>query len=66
LHELGYELLPHLPYSPDLAPSDFFLFANLKRMLDGKILSTNEEEIAENDAYFEAIRNRNIKMVSKN
>jgi [histone H3]-lysine36 N-dimethyltransferase SETMAR len=30
LHELGYELLPHPPYSPDLAPSDFFLFADLK------------------------------------
>nr|CAH7727706.1 unnamed protein product [Callosobruchus chinensis] len=25
LHEPGYELLPHPPYSPDLAPSDFFL-----------------------------------------
>jgi [histone H3]-lysine36 N-dimethyltransferase SETMAR len=28
LHELGYELLPHPPYSPDFASSDFFLFAN--------------------------------------
>jgi len=25
----GYELIPHTPYSPDLAPSDFFLFPNL-------------------------------------
>ncbi len=25
----GFELLPHPPYSPDLAPSDFFLFPNL-------------------------------------
>jgi len=24
LHELGYELIPHPPYSPDLAPCDFF------------------------------------------
>jgi len=23
---LGYHILPHPPYSPDLAPSDFFLF----------------------------------------
>jgi [histone H3]-lysine36 N-dimethyltransferase SETMAR len=29
LHELGYELLLHLPYSPDLAPSDYFLFVDL-------------------------------------
>jgi hypothetical protein len=23
--------VPHLPYSPDLAPSDFFLFGDVKR-----------------------------------
>ena len=33
--ELGYELLPHSPNSPDLAPCDFFLFPNLKRSLAG-------------------------------
>ena len=27
----GYELIPHPAYSPDLAPSDFFLFSNLKK-----------------------------------
>lgn len=53
-HELGYELLPHPPYSPDLAPSDFFLFADLKRMLAGKKFSSNGEVIAETEAYFEA------------
>ena len=26
----GYELIPHPAYSPDLSPSDFFLFPNLK------------------------------------
>jgi hypothetical protein len=35
LHELGYELLSHPPYLPDLASNDFFLFADLKRMLAG-------------------------------
>ena len=30
LHELHFELLPHPPYSPDLAPSDYWLFADLK------------------------------------
>ena len=29
LSELGYELLPHPPYSPDLAPSDYWFFADL-------------------------------------
>ncbi|KAM8718816.1 hypothetical protein ACLKA7_001514 [Drosophila subpalustris] len=33
LNELGLELLPHPPYSPDLAPSDYWLFADLKKML---------------------------------
>jgi histone-lysine N-methyltransferase SETMAR len=30
LQELQWEFLAHLPYSPDLAPSDFHLFAPLK------------------------------------
>ncbi|QQP52987.1 Mariner transposase [Caligus rogercresseyi] len=36
LYKLGYESLPHPPYSPDVAPSDYFLFADLKRLLAGK------------------------------
>lgn len=31
-----HELLPHSPYSPDVTPSDFFLFSYLKRILAGK------------------------------
>uniref|UniRef100_A0A131YT73 Transposase n=1 Tax=Rhipicephalus appendiculatus TaxID=34631 RepID=A0A131YT73_RHIAP len=31
LVELGYEVVPHPAYSPYLAPSDFFLFPNLKK-----------------------------------
>jgi hypothetical protein len=34
-------------------PSDFLLFADLKRMLAGKNFCTNEEVITENRAYFE-------------
>ena len=30
-----YELIPHPAYSPDLAPSDFFLFTNLKKDIHG-------------------------------
>jgi [histone H3]-lysine36 N-dimethyltransferase SETMAR len=45
LHELGYELLPHLPYSPDRALSAFFLFADLKKkMLAGKKFSTKKSK----------------------
>ena len=36
LFDLRYEILPHPPYSPDLAPSDYFLFSNTKTWLGGK------------------------------
>ncbi|KAF7283698.1 hypothetical protein GWI33_023194 [Rhynchophorus ferrugineus] len=44
----------HPPYSPDLAPSDYFPFSDLKRMLAGKKFSSNEEVIDETEAYFDA------------
>lgn len=55
LNELKFELLPHPPYSPDLAPSDYWLFPNLKRWLQGKRFSSNEEVLAETEAYFEEL-----------
>lgn len=33
LQELGWEVLSHLAYSPDLAPSDFYLSGSLKDAL---------------------------------
>jgi len=36
IHECGFELLSHPPYSPDLAPSDFHLFRHLKDSLNGQ------------------------------
>ena len=40
--------------SPDLAPSDYYLFADLKRMLKEKKFDSNEEVIAKSEAYFKA------------
>ena len=54
LHELHFKLLLHPLYSPDLAPSNYWLFEHLKRMLQGKRFGSNEEMISETDAYFEA------------
>ena len=54
LHELHFELLLHPPYSPNLAPSDYWLFTDLKRMLQGKRFGFNEKMISETEAYFEA------------
>ena len=53
LNDLRFELLPP-PYSPDPAPSDFYLFADLKKMLQGKRFSSDDEVIAATEAYFDA------------
>ena len=36
------------------SPIDYYLFASLKRMFQGKRFGSNEEVIAETEAYFEA------------
>ena len=54
LHELHFKLLPQPPYSLDLVPSNCWLFADLKRMLQGKRFGSIEEVISETEAYFEA------------
>jgi [histone H3]-lysine36 N-dimethyltransferase SETMAR len=43
LQELGWEVLPHPAYSPDLAPSDYYLFRNLQLELDDKHFDQNED-----------------------
>ena len=40
-----YELIPHPAYSPDLAPSDNFLFPNLKKDIRGRHFWSNEEVV---------------------
>lgn len=51
LLELGWEILPHPPYSPDLAPTDFYLFRSLQNYLNGKQFQ-NIEDIEENLKLF--------------
>jgi len=43
LADLKWELLPHPPYSPDLAPSDYHLFPALKKPLRGIRFQSLEE-----------------------
>jgi len=35
IQNAGFELLRHPPYSPDLTPSDFYLFPKLKEFVKG-------------------------------
>lgn len=43
IERLNWEVLPHPPYSPDLAPSDFHLFGPMKEFLRGKRFENNED-----------------------
>jgi len=52
LMELEFQLIPHPPYSPDLFPLDYYLFPNMKKWLAGRRFYSNEEVIAETNAYF--------------
>ena len=42
----GYELIPNPAYSPDLAPSNYFLFPNLKKDIRGRHFGSNKEAVA--------------------
>lgn len=41
--ELDWDVLPHPPYSPDMAPTDFKLFRSLQNHLNGKEFQSEEE-----------------------
>lgn len=43
IQDAGFEILDHPPYSPDLAPSDFYLFPRLKEHLRGTKFEDDEE-----------------------
>jgi len=45
IQKLNRNILPHPPYSPDLAPSDYHLFSPLKGHLGRKRFCNNEEVI---------------------
>jgi histone-lysine N-methyltransferase SETMAR len=55
LQKYGWEVLPHPPYSPDLAPSDFHLFGPLKRHLAGKRFQSDDEVVAEVHAWLNSL-----------
>ena len=43
---LGFQCLDHTPHSPDLAPSDYHLFPELKKELKRRHFSSDAEVIA--------------------
>jgi len=52
IDELGWTIVPHPPYSPDMAPTDFYLFRSLANFMRGKIFSEAEEIRTELEKFF--------------
>jgi histone-lysine N-methyltransferase SETMAR len=52
LQELEWDVLPHAPYSPDKAPSDYWLFRQLKIFLRGKKFNTTGEVRSAVEEFF--------------
>jgi hypothetical protein len=48
-------VIPHPPYSPDLAPCDFFLFPKMKLKLKGSRFDTIEEIQTESQRVLHAV-----------
>jgi len=59
-------VVPHPPYSPDLATSDFFLFPKLKMKLKGRRFQTVEEIQAESLAVLNTLRENDFQECFKN
>jgi histone-lysine N-methyltransferase SETMAR len=59
LRDLHYKLLEHQIYSPDLAPSEFFLFPKLKLFLADQRFSSNQQAIAAVVGYFAYLKKIN-------
>ena len=50
---LGFQCLDHLPYSPDVAPSDYHLFPGLKKQLKGRHFSSDVEVIVAAETWLD-------------
>ena len=51
IHDCGFKLIEHPPYSPDLAPSDFHLFSKLKTAISGTHFQSDDDVIRAVDDF---------------
>lgn len=52
LENFGWDIMPHPPYSPDLAPSDYHLFRSLQNFLNGRDYNNDNEIEADLQVFF--------------
>ena len=57
LNELGYQVLPHPPYSPDLLPTHYCFFKQLDNFLQGRCFHSQQD--AEN-AFQEFVESQSM------
>jgi histone-lysine N-methyltransferase SETMAR len=57
------EQMEHPPYSPDLAPCDFFLFGSVKGKLAGKRYATRDDLVSKVRRFIAGIRPDFLKRV---
>ena len=51
---MGWETLPHAPYSPDLAPTDYHLFRSLSNFLREKSFDDVDNLKSDIDFFFQS------------
>ena len=51
IHDCGFKLIEHPPYSPDLAPPDFHQFPKLKTLISGTHFQSNDDIIHAVDGF---------------
>ena len=53
IHDCGFPLVENPPYSPDLAPSDYYLFPKMKKELSGQHFVTDNDVADAVEVYLE-------------
>jgi hypothetical protein len=59
-------VIPHAPYSPDLAPCDLFLFPKMKLNLKGRQFDTIEEIQAKSLRVLDTVTEKDFQQAFQN
>jgi hypothetical protein len=66
LAEQKMAVIPHPPYSPDMAPCDFFLFPKMKLKLKRRQFDTNEEIQAKSQTVLDTLTEKDFQEMFQN